>query len=95
VAALVVNDQPTPLSLDEVWRRWEAHEYDGAPTLTVEQARELLGQDSIQTIYRWCKQGLIPVYRVGRSWIIYRDLLRDFMEAERAAREARRPTTKG
>jgi excisionase family DNA binding protein len=77
------------MSLEEVWRRYEAHAYDGSPTLTVEQARELLGQDSIQTIYRWCRSGAIPVYRIGRSWIIYRDLLRDFMEAERADREAR------
>lgn len=77
------------LTLEEVWRRHAAGEYEGSPTLTVEQARELLGQDSVQTIYRWCRSGAIPVYRIGRSWIIYRDLLLDFMEAERAERETR------
>jgi excisionase family DNA binding protein len=77
------------MSLAEIWRRFEEHAYAGSPTLTVEQARELLGQDSVQTIYRWCRDGTIPAYRIGRSWIIYRDLLRDFMEAERAEREAR------
>lgn len=77
------------ISLDEVWRRHAAGAYEGSPTLTVEQTRVLLGQDSIETIYRWLRTGIIPGYQIGRSWVIYRDMLRDYMESERAEREQR------
>lgn len=82
---------PVLISLDEVWRRHAAGSYyEGSPTLTVEQTRVLLGQDSIETIYRWLRAGTIPAYQVGRSWVIYRDQLLDYLEAERAERERRR-----
>lgn len=67
-------------SLDALFADLPAH-------LTVEQCTELLGQEPV-TIYRWLQRGLIPGYKFGRTWVIYRDQLREQMEAERAAREA-------
>lgn len=67
-------------SLDEVFAPYPV-------TLTVEQCAQLLGQEPV-TIYRWLQRGLIPGYKMGRSWVIYRDQLRENMESERAAREA-------
>lgn len=78
---------PVVISLDEVWRRYEADEYQGTPTISVDQTRRLLGHDNVETTYRCLRKGLIPAYKVGGSWVIYRDMLRDFMEAERTARE--------
>lgn len=76
------------ITLDEVWRRYEAGDYRESPTLSVDQVRALLGMDSVETVYRHLRQGVLPAYRVGRSWVIYRDMLRDFLDAERAARES-------
>ena len=29
------------------------------------------------TVWRWCKEGVIPAFRIGRSWRIRRDKLAD------------------
>src|SRR5947209_17802596 len=56
-------------SLDE-----EFAPYPG-PTLTVEECAKLLNQDTV-TIYRWLHRGLIPANQFGRTWVIYRDVLK-------------------
>jgi excisionase family DNA binding protein len=32
------------------------------------------------TVWRWCKEGRIPAFRIGRSWRIRRDKLEDLEE---------------
>ena len=40
--------------------------------LTAEEAAVHL-RVSRMTVWRWCKQGLIPAFRVGRRWRIHQD----------------------
>lgn len=32
------------------------------------------------TVWRWCKEGIIPAFRIGRNWRIRRDKLADLEE---------------
>lgn len=56
-------------------------------TLSIEQLAEVLGVEPV-TVYRWLRKGALPGYKIGNTWVIYRDEVRDFMAEERANREA-------
>lgn len=49
-------------------------------TLSVLQAAEILGITK-QGAYQWLRNGTIPAYRVGSSWIILRDELKEMIAA--------------
>ncbi len=59
-----------------------------APTdhefLTAEEAAAYL-RVSQHTIWRWCKQGRLPAFRIGREWRILRSGLDELIEALVAA----------
>ncbi len=62
--------------------------FDGFPiTLKIAQVGQLLGMDS-QTVYRHLRAGRLPGYKIGGSWVIYRDELKDFLTSERRDRLA-------
>lgn len=50
------------------------------PQLDVSQVAELLGMTT-KGIYRWINSGTIPAYKVGSTWFVLRDELRDTMAA--------------
>jgi len=41
---------------------------------TVQEVAEYLRVSNV-TVWRWCQQGVLPSFQVGRSWRIYRDAL--------------------
>lgn len=47
--------------------------------LTVEQVSTVLAVPS-PTIYRWLRDGELPAYKVGSSWVILRDEVCDHLE---------------
>ena len=51
--------------------------FDGLPKrLGVQEVAELLDMTT-QGVYKWIHSGTIPAYKLGASWIILRDELRD------------------
>lgn len=51
--------------------------FDDLPKrLGVPETAELLGMTT-KGVYKWIHQGVIPAYKLGASWIILRDELRD------------------
>lgn len=51
--------------------------FDGLPKkLDVPQVAELLGMTK-KGVYQWIHSGTIPAYKLGATWIILRDELRD------------------
>lgn len=50
------------------------------PQLDVHAVAELLGA-SAKGVYRWIHTGVIPAYKVGSTWIILRDELKDTLAA--------------
>lgn len=51
--------------------------FDGRPKrLGVPEVAELLDMTT-QGVYKWIHQGVIPAYKLGATWIILRDELRD------------------
>lgn len=58
-------------------------------TLSVPEVAELLGMTK-QGIYHWLRDGVIPGYKVGTSWFILRDELKETL---RAGANPRRPLT--
>ena len=46
------------------------------PTLGPAEVAERLGTTQ-KTIYAWLRQGIIPGYKVGTTWLIIRDELKD------------------
>ena len=49
--------------------------------LTVKEVASYLRVGRV-TVWRWCKEGIIPACRVGRTWRIPRDDFLDLLEAE-------------
>ncbi|MFC0456203.1 helix-turn-helix domain-containing protein [Arthrobacter liuii] len=45
-------------------------------TLTVPEVAELLGMTK-PGVYKWLKEGVIPGYKVGATWFILRDELKE------------------
>lgn len=57
--------------------------FAGLPThLTVDQLGEVLGV-SRQTAYNWLNKGVVPGYKLGNTWVIVRDEIRDHLVAHR------------
>ena len=50
------------------------------PLLRVHDVAELLSMTD-QGVNKWITTGVIPAYKVGRSWVIVRDELRDTIAA--------------
>ena len=48
--------------------------------LRVSQVAQLLGKTS-QGVLRWINTGVLPAYKLGDTWFILRDDLRDAMSA--------------
>ena len=49
-----------------------------APRLEVGEVAELLGMTK-QGVYNWLRDGVIPGYKLGNSWFILRDDLKEAM----------------
>jgi excisionase family DNA binding protein len=43
--------------------------------LTVQEVAVYLRVSRV-TVWRWCQQGILPAFRIGRNWRIRRDVLR-------------------
>ncbi len=61
--------------LDELFAGYPEH-------LSVQELTELLGVKK-STIYSWLQQGTIPAYRVGGSWVVLREEVKDLMRSGR------------
>ena len=46
------------------------------PTLGVTEVGERLGV-STKSVYSWLREGLIPGYKIGTTWFVIRDELKD------------------
>ena len=53
---------------------------DLPPTLRVSQVAKLLAKSN-QGVLRWINTGVLPAYKLGDTWFILRDDLRDAMSA--------------
>lgn len=55
--------------------------FDGLPRrLGVQEVAEVLNM-STQGVYKWIHSGVLPAYKVGATWMVLRDELRDTIEA--------------
>ncbi len=54
-------------------------------TLTVPEVAEMLNVTK-PGIYKWLKDGVIPGYKIGSTWFILRDELKEALEAGANAR---------
>lgn len=61
--------------LEELFAPYGAH-------LTVEQLAEVLGVKA-STAYKWLQEARIPGYKVGGTWVILREEVRDHLERNR------------
>lgn len=60
--------------------------FDGRKeTLTVPEVAEMLGVTK-PGVYKWLKDGVIPGYKLGSTWFILRDELKEALEAGANAR---------
>lgn len=50
------------------------------PTLGPAEVAEKLGTTT-RTIYAWLREGIIPGYKVGATWFVLRDELKDTLRA--------------
>lgn len=55
---------------------------DYPANLTVTQLSEVLGIGRATT-YKWLNEGTIPAYRVGNTWLILRDEVKDLIASGR------------
>ncbi|MFN8185201.1 MAG: helix-turn-helix domain-containing protein [Candidatus Nanopelagicales bacterium] len=53
---------------------------DLPPMLRVSQVAKVLGKSN-QGVLRWINTGVLPAYKLGDTWFILRDDLRDAMSA--------------
>ena len=54
---------------------------DLPPRLSVDQLTDVLGLSDKTVTYRWLRDGRIPAIRLGGTWIIFRDDIKDHLEA--------------
>ncbi len=73
VIGIVMTNVEGPSGLEEMFRGYPR-------VLTVPEVAELLRMTKTN-IYRWLKDGTIPAYKLGSSWFIPRDGLREALEA--------------
>lgn len=50
------------------------------PTMTAQAVADLLGL-SKQAVYHWLRDGVVPGYKVGATWLIVRDELKATLQA--------------
>lgn len=50
------------------------------PTLAAPEVAELLGMTK-QGVYNWLREGVIPGYKLGTTWFILRDELKEALRA--------------
>ena len=62
--------------------RLDEHFAGYGPTLTTKELGEILGV-SEPTVRRWLAQGVVPAYKIGTSWVTYRDEVRDWLREQR------------
>ncbi len=60
------------------------------PTLTVEDVSELLNI-SRQNSYAWLREGVIPGYKIGTTWRVIRDELKETMRRSANVPHRREP----
>lgn len=51
-------------------------------TLTVQEVADYL-KVSRTTVWRWCHQGLLPAFKIGRGWRVSRGVLEKIIEQKR------------
>jgi excisionase family DNA binding protein len=51
-------------------------------TLTVQEVADYL-KVSRTTVWRWCHQGLLPAFKIGRGWRVRRGELEKIMEQKK------------
>ena len=61
---------------------------DRKETLTVPEVAEMLNVTK-PGVYKWLKEGVIPGYKLGSTWFILRDELKEALDAGANARRAR------
>jgi excisionase family DNA binding protein len=61
--------------LDELFEPYPEH-------LTVPELAKVLGVRP-STAYRWLQTGIVPGYKVGTTWVILRDEVRDLVASGR------------
>ncbi|MBG6218735.1 excisionase family DNA binding protein [Arthrobacter sp. CAN_A6] len=49
--------------------------------LSVDQLTDILGLSDKSVTYRWLREGRVPAIRLGGTWIIFRDDIREHLEA--------------
>ncbi|MDD7930792.1 helix-turn-helix domain-containing protein [Microbacterium thalli] len=74
------SDQPAVSSLDALFAGLKA-------TLDAGEVADLLGMTK-PGVYKWLKDGVIPGYKIGSTWFILRDDLRETLAAGANARAA-------
>ncbi|MFC9335933.1 helix-turn-helix domain-containing protein [Arthrobacter sp. NPDC057009] len=63
--------------------------------LTPQDLEEIFGM-SRNTIYKWLQTGLIPAYRVEKTWLISREQVKDWVwENRNSLKEGRTPPSTG
>ncbi|MUK01615.1 helix-turn-helix domain-containing protein [Vibrio cholerae] len=55
--------------------------------LTIEQLADVLGVKRA-TAYQWLNRGVVPAYKLGGTWIIFRDEVRDHLVKSRNVQSA-------
>ncbi len=65
--------------LDDLFSAYPEH-------LSVPQVSEILGVQR-STVYKWLKEGTIPAYQVGTTWVILRDEVKEIVASGRNLRE--------
>ena len=75
------DDDSEAINRDAVDRLFD----QSPPTLGATEVAERLGV-SAKSVYTWLKDGLIPGYKIGSTWFILRDELKEALEAGANAR---------
>lgn len=53
---------------------------DLPPTLSTQQVADLLGITK-PGVYKWLKEGVLPGYKLGGTWVVLRDELKEALRA--------------
>ena len=57
---------------------------EGGLVMRAEEVRQMLGGIGKNTLYEWCKQGLIPHKRVGRVILFSRKRIQKWLENDKS-----------
>lgn len=63
------------------------------PRLTIDQLTEVLGLSDKSVTYRWLREGRVPAIKLGGSWLILRDDIREHLEANYNVPHSSAPVT--